>query len=168
MNATLQARAETLTLRARTAADLMATNPVSLRADATVAEALKLFTTKGISAAPVIDDAGHPIGVLSRSDLLVHQREAAAAQPSAAPFFQDATLHAPDRTLPAGRPAIVAELMTPAVFSVAPDAPPRRVIEEMLALHVHRLFVVDNDGLLIGVISAMDVLRRLRPEGGEG
>jgi CBS domain-containing protein len=32
-----------------------------------------LFTEKGITAAPVIDDSGHPIGVISRSDLLIHQ-----------------------------------------------------------------------------------------------
>ena len=165
MNATLQAHDEALTLRARTAADLMATNPVSLRADATVAEALLLFTNKGITAAPVIDEAGHPIGVLSRSDLLVHQREAISQHPSAAPFFQDASLSersaAPTATADSGRPVTVADLMTPAVFAVSPDAPARRVIEEMLALHVHRLFVVDDNGFLTGVISAMDVLRNL-------
>jgi predicted transcriptional regulator len=33
----------------------------------------------------------------------------------------------------------------------------------MLNWKVHRLFVVDRDGVLVGVISALDVLRRLRP-----
>src|SRR4051794_23562415 len=112
MNASVQAPSETMTLRARTAAELMATNPVSLRADATVAEALLLFTTKGIAAAPVIDEAGHPIGVLSRSDLLVHQREATIAPPAAASFFQDANLAAPMRTASeANQHVTVAELM---------------------------------------------------------
>jgi CBS domain-containing protein len=32
----------------------------------------------------------------------------------------------------------------------------------MLALKVRRLFVVDGDGVLIGVISAIDVLGKLR------
>jgi CBS domain-containing protein len=32
----------------------------------------------------------------------------------------------------------------------------------MVGLKVHRLFVVDQSGLLIGVISALDVLRHLR------
>lgn len=163
MNATLPVHSEALTLRARTAADLMAPNPVSLRADATTAEALQLFTNKGIAAAPVIDEAGHPIGVLSRSDLLVHQREMAEHPPSSAPFYHDVNLKAPSRTPTAaeGEVTTVAELMTPAVFSVAPDTPVRRVIEEILALHVHRMFVVDEGGFLVGVISAMDVLRNL-------
>ena len=64
-----------LTLRARTAADLMIPNQISLRANASVTEAMMLFTEKRIAAAPVIDDAGQPIGVISRSDLLVHQCE---------------------------------------------------------------------------------------------
>jgi CBS domain-containing protein len=37
------------------------------------------------------------------------------------------------------------------------------VVGDMLALKVHRLFVVD-DGILVGVISAFDVLRKLRSE----
>ncbi len=161
MNATLQAHSEALTLRAQTAADLMAPNPVSLRADATVAEALQFFTNKGITAAPVIDEAGHPIGVLSRSDLLVHQREMTDHPASSAAYYHDVSLKAPSRMPTAGEGATVAELMTPAVFSVAPDTPVRRVVEEMLALHVHRMFVVDEGGFLVGVISAMDVLRHL-------
>jgi hypothetical protein len=32
----------------------------------------------------------------------------------------------------------------------------------MLALKVHRLFVVGGDGVLVGVISALDVLRALQ------
>jgi len=37
------------------------------------------------------------------------------------------------------------------------------VIEDMLGLRVHQLFVVDQDQVLVGVISTLDVLRHLRP-----
>jgi len=40
-------------------------------------------------------------------------------------------------------------------------APASFVIEEMVGLKVHRLFVVDETGVLVGVISALDVLRRM-------
>ena len=53
------------------------------------------------------------------------------------------------------------DVMTPAVFSVPPDTPAATVIRRLLALKVHRLFVVDEDGVLVGVISAADVLRHL-------
>jgi CBS domain-containing protein len=34
----------------------------------------------------------------------------------------------------------------------------------MLALRVHHLFVVDDGGVLVGVVSATDILRRLAPD----
>jgi len=52
-------------------------------------------------------------------------------------------------------------LMTPVVFSVRPETPAREVIEQMLELRVHRLFVIESDGVLVGVVSMSDVMRRL-------
>jgi CBS domain-containing protein len=54
-------------------------------------------------------------------------------------------------------------MMTPTVFTVRLEAPAAQVVEDMLALRVHRLFVVDDDGVLVGVITATDVLRHLAP-----
>jgi len=64
-----------LTLNAATAEDLMTPNPVSIRDGATVREAISLLADRGFSAAPVIDHAGRPVGVLSRADIVVHDRE---------------------------------------------------------------------------------------------
>ncbi|MCI0464260.1 MAG: CBS domain-containing protein [Gemmataceae bacterium] len=52
--------------------------------------------------------------------------------------------------------------MTHGVFCARPETPAAKVVEKMLALKVRRLFVVDGDGVLIGVISAIDVLGNLR------
>lgn len=153
-----------LVLDARVAADLMARDPISIRAEASAKEAMALFTEKGITAAPVIDEAGRPIGVLSRSDILIHQTEQARYRAGEPEYFFAPTFE--PRPADAKEPlkSTVTDLMTPAVFAVSPDAPVSRVVGDMVGLHVHRLFVVDDDGVLIGVVSAMDVLRRLRPE----
>lgn len=65
----------------------------------------------------------------------------------------------------APRPGKVSDVMTPAVFCVRPGTPAGKVVEKMLALRIRRLFVVDGDGVLVGVISAFDVLKSLRTEG---
>jgi CBS-domain-containing membrane protein len=147
-----------LSLRAGTAADLMTPNPVSIRDNATIAEAVALFTDKGISAAPVIDEAGRAVGVLSRTDILVHDRERSryVERPGAA--GPAATSGPVVEKTEATR---VRDLMTPVVFSVMPDTPAGKVVLEMVALKVHRLFVIDGQGDLVGVISALDVLRHL-------
>jgi CBS domain-containing protein len=139
--------ASRLVLDAARAADLMSPNPVSLNADALVADAITAITQRGLSAAPVIDEAGRPVGVLSRSDLLVHERETLKSLPPAG-----------------GGAARVRDVMTPAVFSVPLHWPADRVVEQMLTLDVHQLYVVDESQSLVGVVSAHDVLRRLRPE----
>ena len=55
----------------------------------------------------------------------------------------------------------VRDLMTPAIFCVALDTPAWGVIDQMRELNVHRLFVVDSAGVLVGVITAMDIVRHL-------
>src|SRR5437588_2039571 len=119
MNATLTRTTRApLLLHARTAADLMVPNPISLRAEAGVAEATALFTEKSITAAPVIDQAGRPIGVVSRSDLLIHHRthdKHAGEKPDYffVPTFE--TMDAPREVKATGH-STVADIMTPAVF----------------------------------------------------
>jgi CBS domain-containing protein len=148
----------------------MTSNPVSVREGASLKEAIALLIDRGISAAPVIDEAGRPVGVLSRSDVLTHDREESERGQSPAEYYDRADLTTlqgehlkgwfqvenVDRTQ-------VRDLMTPAVFAVAPETPASEVVQEMLALKVHRLFVVDASGVMVGVISALDVLHYLRP-----
>jgi CBS-domain-containing membrane protein len=141
-----------LTLDADTAADLMTPNPVSIRVAATAQDAIAVFVDKAISAAPVIDDAGRPIGVLSSADILTHERELASRQPSASTKTSG----------PQGDSTRVRDLMTPIVFSLRSEAPAAKVVAEMVSLNVHHLFVVDADGSLIGVISAIDIVRKLQ------
>jgi CBS domain-containing protein len=53
--------------------------------------------------------------------------------------------------------------MTPALFTVGEDTPAWSVVEQMRELGVHRLFVVGEDGVLVGVVTAMDNVRHMVP-----
>jgi CBS domain-containing protein len=127
----------TLTLEAQTAEELMTPNPVSISEHAAILDAAAVLSNREISALPVINDAGRPVGVLSRTDIV--QRESK-----------------PIRTTD------VRDIMTPTVVSVRPQDPAWEVIAKMAAFKVHRLFVVDQTGVLTGVISAFDIVRKLR------
>ncbi len=160
-----------LLLKAGTAADLMTPDPVSLRETATIGEAARFLTERGISAAPVINVAGAPVGVLSQTDLVVHAREKIDSLLNSKEYVEDFSEFAEVPGEPRGvwserrvervdDKARVRDLMTPTVFTVRLDAPAAQVVEDMLALRVHRLFVVDG-GVLVGVVTATDVLRHL-------
>jgi CBS domain-containing protein len=128
----------------KTAAELMTPNPRSIRDSATVAEAIAFLADKGFSAAPVIDEAGHPVGVISRTDILLYDRDHCRTNPGRQPESR------------------VRDLMTPALFTVSPEAMADQAADQMVALNVHRLYVIDHTGILVGVISALDLLRHLR------
>ena len=64
-----------LRLHAVLAEDVMTPNPVSVREELTVHEAVVFLTERRISAAPVINQAGRPVGVVSEADILRHDRE---------------------------------------------------------------------------------------------
>ena len=128
-------------LAADSARDLMTPGPYSLASDRTISQAVAVFADRGFGAAVVIDPAGHPLGVVTKTDLLIHSRETPAGKPDG---------------------ATVREVMTEAVFSVREDAPARSVVDQFVALNVHHLFVVDTAGTVVGVISPLDVLRKLQ------
>jgi CBS domain-containing protein len=151
----------------RPASELMTGGVVSIAETAPVREALAMLIDRGFSGAPVVNDAGRPVGVISQSDLLIHDRNSVAFAKRVPEYYVHSDLSASlgepssgfqveavDRTT-------VHDVMTPVVFSVRPETAAREVIHEMLHLRVHRLFVIDHDGVLVGVIAMSDLLRHL-------
>src|SRR5215471_9764672 len=119
-----------LRLCANTAADLMTPDPLSIRAAATVREAVAFLTDKGFSAAPVIDKAGRPVGVLSRADIIVYDRERVEYVEPVPEYYEKGTeVASTGETLgdvfqvEKADAVRVRDIMTPVVFSVAPDTP---------------------------------------------
>jgi CBS domain-containing protein len=159
-------RTKRLVLNLETASDLMTPTPITVRAGAPVKDAIATMVERGISAVPVVDQQGKAVGVLSQTDIVAHEHKKPA---NAVPEYYVTTdavtgssrllmTHTSDPTY--SMP--VQKLMTPTIFAVKPDDSVARVVGDMVAFKIHRLFVVDDAGVLVGVISAFDVLRKLR------
>lgn len=168
----LQQGSAELVLRAKTAADLMTGTPLSIRHDATLPEAAAFLVQHEISAAPVIDDAGRAVGVISHTDVVRHDFETAHKDPHDAEYYRAFDRRCP----PAMREAVygskaeaarVRDVMTPVVVQVSTRDTAIAVVAKLVALKIHRLFVSDPAGTLVGVISTLDVLRALH-RAGEG
>ena len=122
-------------LAMRTVADLMETAVRSLTPEMRLARAAAVLADDQIGGAPVCDEDGKVVGVLSQSDLT------------------DVFASPRERT--------VAEVMTPEVLFVRESAPIGEAIRSMAFEGVHRLIVLDDEGRLRGVVSSMDILREL-------
>ncbi len=152
-----------IALLAKTAEELMTINPLSLREHATIDEAIAFLGSRGFGGAPVINDAGKPLGFVSKTDLLRHAVDVWNGTASVAGYDGAELLRAPGRSHRAasGRPLTVGDIMRPALVVVPRNASIAQVIKRMLARRVQRVFVIDKTGALVGVISSLDALRAL-------
>jgi acetoin utilization protein AcuB len=131
----------------------MTPEPVRLRADSTLGEALGLLALADVRHLPVVDDSG-VVGMLSERDVLGVIAPASEGDAPADVDRGDLDRLGLDRK--------VEQLMSREVFAVAPDAPVRLVIEEMLSHRIGAVLVVEGEQLL-GIVSYVDVLEALKP-----
>jgi CBS domain-containing protein len=131
--------------------DVMTTRVVAVRRDATFKEMAAMLKSSRVSAFPVLDDARRVIGVVSEADLLV--KEAVQAEGTS---VIAALRHFREEDKAAGLTA--GDLMTSPAVTIASDAPVQEAARLMYDRRVKRLPVVTAAGLLVGIVSRVDVL----------
>jgi CBS domain-containing protein len=152
------------------AKDIMQRRVVTVDPEMSAQAVLQLFLDRQITGAPVIDEVGKIVGVVSQSDLLQYQRQGAPAGPHAPSYYYETDGEALVRRLQAEVPsgATVQELMTPAAFTTGETTPLETVARFMLKHRVHRI-IITRQGKLAGIVTSMDLLRALtgtrRPRG---
>ena len=106
-------------------------------------ELAELFATRKVSGVPVLDEDERLVGVVSRADLLRASDEE-----------KDTPRLHPERS-----GATASELMnaTPVVVREGTTVPQAAAV--MASARVHRVLVVSAEGKVVGVLSAMDVVR---------
>ena len=62
-------------LTQRTIADFMTPEPFALKADLPIAQALNLMSVHGFRHLPLLDDNGHPTGIISFRDVVGYLNE---------------------------------------------------------------------------------------------
>ena len=124
-----------------TAAAIMTSAVVTLKDDATIADARRLLNAHSLKATAVVDAKGRLRGVLKMSD--VSKAEKAGRQNDK-----------------------VKGVMRTQVTTVSRDTPLAR-LEEILVTTVGRVPVVEDDGRLLGIVTRTDLLRLRNYYGGE-
>ena len=149
------------------ARDLM-TKPVhGLAAGAPIRDAAAFLLRHSISGAPVMDGPRRWIGVFTLSDLACHVQNRLVDLPVIDPHLE--RIENTSEPVPQGQgfhfegfeSTKVEDLMTPALFSVFPYSTLAEVVRSMTVHKVHRVFVLNEQCGIEGVITSMDVLRWL-------
>ena len=128
-----------MSLRAIKVSDYMASSVITFRKETSVLQAIKVMIDNGISGAPVVDNLGNMIGMLSEKDCMKVALDASYHE------FGGGT---------------VGEYMYPKVETVDADANILDIADRFLR-EAYRRFPVTKDDRLVGQISRRDVLRAL-------
>jgi CBS domain-containing protein len=136
---------------------------LSVSAETPLQEAVKLLSEKHISGLPVVDAAGLLVGELSEKDLMV--RESGF---DAGPYVMllDAVIYLRnplqwDKQVHQVLGNTVAELMNSHPHSCAADLPLPAAAKLLNERSTQRLFVLDAQHKLVGVLTRGDVVRAL-------
>ena len=115
--------------------EVMTADVMCVRPAVSIEAVAELLTERGITGVPVVDEAGRAIGIISKTDLVAarHDRLGETA----------------------------ADIMMPIAFTLPENATLSHAAALMAYEGIHRLPVVAVDGSVVGIVSAMDVVRWL-------
>ena len=149
-----------------TAREVMTAGVEAIPQQLSVRDLATFLIDNEISGAPVEDDDGQLVGVVSVTDIArvtseggagIRERRTTFYMPDweklASPNELD-ELHLEDDDL------MVRDIMTPTILAVDAHLPVSEVAKAMLEGHVHRLLVIEDDRV-VGIVSSTDLLQVL-------
>ncbi|MEO0853897.1 MAG: CBS domain-containing protein [Cyanobacteria bacterium J06648_11] len=145
-----------------TVADVMTRDPIAVKPDTSLQDALQILAEKQIGGLPVLDDTGVVVGLLSEDDLMV--RESGVTPPPFVKFLdlvvylQNPMQH--ERELHKALGQTVGEVMSDRPLTVSADLALPEAAQILHDKRLNRLLVTDGDRLA-GVITRGDIVRAM-------
>lgn len=144
------------------AKEIMQRKLITVPPDMLVTELVELFSSRGISGAPVVD-LGRPIGVVSMTDVannagIQGELIANASRPH---YYRDIWMEEEEFdgfTVGEVDSRTVADIMTPAVYQADESSPVEDVVSTMLEARIHRVIVTHNEKA-VGIITTTDLIK---------
>jgi CBS domain-containing protein len=144
------------------AQDIMTKDVITVHPHTPVRELANLLLSRKISGAPVVDEAGKVLGVVTESDLIFQNKKVhlptAVAILDAFLFLESPEKLGQEMKKIAG--SMVGDICSSELVSVTPETPLDELATLMAEKKIHTLPVVD-DGKLVGVIGKSDIIRTI-------
>lgn len=146
--------------------DVMTSEVASVNGSTPFRDVAEIMIAHGVSAVPVVDGEGHVIGLVSEADLLRKEeyREQFYREGYRPPLrarLREAVGHGAARTQERARGVTAAEIMSAPAFTTRPYTSVVSAARLMSEHGVKRLPVVDDEDVLVGIISRHDLLKVL-------
>jgi CBS domain-containing protein len=140
------------------AADIMSRQVVMIPREMSLQGAARMLARAGVTGAPVVDEAGRCIGVLSATDFMKWVKEDhQPTRPTESSELMYKPWQIPEGSLPSS--GCVDSCMTRDPVLAHPAVRIGELARMMMDAHIHRIIVVDRvTGRPIGIVSSMDIL----------
>ncbi len=143
---------------------VMTSDVFAVRADVSLEALTDVLLQRGIGGAPVVDEEGRPVGVVSKTDLLdqrfvtgdTGEAMARGRQVSRGHYRVQLGPGVHAEALPYDS---VADAMTRAAITLTENDPVARAAAIMVTQGIHRVLVVSDDGKLSGIVTGSDIMR---------
>jgi len=142
-------------VRHRTVSDVMTTRVHVATPSTTFKVLVRLIEENRVSAIPIVDPQGKPVGIVSESDLLLKERRSELELEAGSPLH----LWRRRQERAKAKGVVAADLMTSPVVAVGEDSTIAQAARVMQESNVRRLVVVDERGNIAGVVSRSDLLQ---------
>lgn len=147
----------------KTVAEVMSREPIVVRPETPLKEAIQILAERRISGLPVVDDAGKLLGIVSETDLMWQET---GVTPPAYIMFLDSVIFLKnpaqyERDLHKALGQTVGEVMSRDPVTISSDKPLKEAAQLMHDRSVHRLPVIDADAHVIGILTRGDVIRAM-------
>jgi len=144
------------------ARDIMTTEVVSISPETPTSKVAELLGEKGISAVPVVDNAGAPIGMVSEGDLIGRgDAEREARRDWWLTLLAEGEMLNPDFLASLRSPERVArDTMSAPIVTVGEETDIHEIARLLMAYRIKRVPVV-RDGRIVGIVSRADLVRAL-------
>jgi len=141
------------------AKDIMTARVITVSVDASVSDVARLLVDNGISALPVVDEAGGLLGIVSEGDLM-HRAEAGTGLRRSwwLSLFTDADVSAAQFVKEHSRR--VSDIMTRNVITATPETSVADIADLLESKRIKRVPIV-ADGKLVGIVSRANLVRAL-------
>jgi CBS domain-containing protein len=150
-----------------TVKQVMTHNPVYIAPAASIRELAELLDSNEISGVPVVDVQERVIGVVSKTDLL-HQwvrggdrSRSGGGGGGGVGSFVELLEDGLGEGLEISDENTVEEFMSVDPVTARTDEPITAVAQRMVRERVHRVIVVDQDNRLRGIVTTLDILKRI-------
>jgi CBS domain-containing protein len=149
-------RPEAFSMRAM---DVMTSDVITVKGDASIPEVARVLADRGISAVPVVDDQNRVIGMVSEGDLL-HRTETGTERRRAWWLELVASTNQLATDYIRSNSGLVKDVMTCDVLSVSETTPVADIAILLEANRIKRVPVL-RDGRLVGIVSRANLVRAL-------